>query len=123
MTRRSMSDSLRTASIASLVTVVAMLLFARPAIRDAWASGGPLLTLTTMLAVGLFVWLVVFCARWFGVYRTKEEWDALKAAGEYRKEDESRRALAIVGFGLGVAIAVGAMLFAYDCLFNGMCSL
>lgn len=122
MNRRSLSDSLKAAAKASTATLVAMVLFARPAIRDAWASG-PMLALSVLVAMALLVGLVVFSARWFGVFRTREEWEALKAAGAYRKEDESRRALVVFGFGLAVLIALGSLVYAYDCLLKSRCAL
>lgn len=73
--------------------------------REAQEFSGilPFVVVASMSAFGA---VVVFLARWTGVYRSDEEWRAIKEAGLYRKSDESRRAVAVVIFGVAVVLAI-----------------
>lgn len=103
----------RVALKAAGLTALAVVLLASPAWRRSIREEGLFVTVLIVLGLSAYVGIVVFSARVAGVYRTREEWDLLKAQGQYSSADESRRAIYVFLFGVfwlvASVVAVGAI--------------
>jgi hypothetical protein len=109
-------DSVSISSKAFAATLIAVFFLGKAAWKDSTRENGILFTALIFSGMSLFVAAIVFAARWFGIYRTAEEYAILKEQGKYSKRDESRRAVITFLFGLGSLIVLGFGISAFEYL-------